>query len=197
MKKKELLDNMLETKNGLLMTSEVIKKGVSKTYLLEYVKRMQLERVSQGVYLSKNALADYFYLLQIRYPKMIFSHETAAYFWDMTERKPPGYTVTVKNGYHAGSMAEQNIKAYSVRKELFELGKIEKETSMEHKVHVYDRERTVCDLVRSRSNVKKQDLHYAIKEYVRSEEKDISKLMSYARHFRVDKVLDGYLELLL
>lgn len=197
MKKKEVLDDMLETKNGLLITSEVVKSGVSKTYLLEYAKRMQLERISQGVYLSKNALADYFYLLQVRYPKMIFSHETAAYFWDMTERKPLGYTVTVKNGYHAGSMAEQNIKAYSVRKELFELGKTEKKTPMGHNVNVYNRERAVCDLVRSRSNVKKQDLHYAIKEYVRGEEKDISKLMSYAKHFRVDKVLDNYLELLL
>ena len=55
----------------------------------------------------------------------------------------------------------------------------------------------MCDLLRSRSNVEIQDLQSAIKEYLRSKEKNLPQLMRYAKEFRVEKILRPYLEVLL
>lgn len=196
--KKEVLDQMLEEQEGILMTCDVTGVGISKTYFMEYVKKMQLEKVSKGVYLSQDAWADYFYLLQIRYPQTVFSHETALYLLDLAEREPLQFSVTTKAGYHAESMEQQkNIKVYRIKKELWELGIVEKETPLGRKVKVYNAERTVCDLLRSRSNVEIQDLQSALKEYVRRKEKNIPQLMRYAKEFRVEKILRQYLEVLL
>lgn len=197
LRKKDFLDKMLEEQDGVLMTNDVIQAGISKTYFMEYIKKMGLEKVSMGVYLSPNAWADYFHLLQIRYPQVIFSHETALYLLGLAEREPLQYTITAKAGYHAKSMEKQNIKLYRIKKELLEVGVTEVESPAGHMVKVYNAERTVCDLLRSRNNVEIQDLQNALKEYVRSKNKNIPQLMRYAKEFHVEKLLRQYLEVLL
>lgn len=197
MNKKEKLDNMLYQKKGVLQTADVIQAGISKTYFMEYAQKKDLERVSKGIYLSPDTWADPFYLLQIRYPQIIFSHETSLYLLGMAEREPLQFTVTAKAGYHAKSMEEQNIKVYRVKKEYLELGVVKVESPAGHLVKVYNAERTVCDLLRSRSNVEIQDLQSALKEYTRSKEKNLPQLMRYAKEFRVEKILRPYLEVLL
>ena len=197
MNKKEKLDNMLCEKNGVLQTADVIEAGISKTYFMEYAKKMELECVAKGIYLSPDAWEDPFYLLQTRYPQIIFSHETSLYLLGMAEREPLQFTVTVKAGYHAKSMKEQKIKVYRVKRELLELGVVNLESPEGHLVKAYNADRTVCDLLRSRSNVEIQDLQSAIKEYLRSKEKNLPQLMRYAKEFRVEKILRPYLEVLL
>lgn len=197
MSKKEMLDNMLYKKNGVLLTADVVEAGISKTYFMEYVKRMDLERVAKGIYLSPDAWADPFYLLQSRYPQVIFSHETSLYLLGMAEREPLQFTITAKAGYHAKSMEEQKVKVYRVKRELLEVGAVEVESPNGHFIKVYNAERTVCDLLRSRSNVEIQDLQTALKEYVRSQDKNLSRLMRYAKGFHVEKLLRPYLEVLL
>lgn len=191
------LDEMLYKRNGILQTSDVIEAGISKTYFMEYAKKAELERVAKEIYLSPDAWADPFYLLQMRYPQIIFSHETALYLLGMAEREPLQFTITVKAGYHAKSMEEQKVKVYRVKKELLDLGVVKIESPEGHPVKAYNAERTVCDLLRSRSNVEIQDLQSAIKEYMRSKEKNLPQLMQYAKAFRVEKLLRPYLGVLL
>lgn len=197
MNKKEKLDDMLYKKNGILQTSDVVEAGISKTYFMEYAKKAELERVAKGIYLSPDVWADPFYLLQMRYPQIVFSHETSLYLLGMAEREPLQFTITVKAGYHAKSMEEQRVKVYRVKKEFLDLGVVKVESPEGYLVKAYNAERTVCDLLRSRSNVEIQDLQSAIKEYMRSKEKNLPQLMRYAKEFRVEKLLRPYLEVLL
>ena len=74
MNKKEKLDNMLCEKNGVLQTADVIEAGISKTYFMEYAKKMELECVAKGIYLSPDAWEDYkrdihrlFFLMKLRF----------------------------------------------------------------------------------------------------------------------------------
>lgn len=195
--KKEILDKMLDERDGILLTSEVIAAGISKTYFMEYVKKMGMERMAMGVYLAADAWPDYFYVLQARYPKVIFSHETALYLLGLAEREPLQFTVTAKAGYHAKSMDEQNIKVYRMKEDLLEMGVTEVASPAGHMLRVYNGERTICDLLRSRSNIEIQDLQGALKEYVRSREKNLPQLMRYAKELHMEKVLRPYLEILL
>lgn len=188
---------MFDQNGGVLLTREVVSIGISKTYFMDYVKKKNLERVAMGIYMSFDAWMDPFYLLQIRYPKVIFSHETALYLLGLGEREPLQFTVTAKSGYHVKSMTEQNIKVYRIKSELLELGISTVESPAGHIVRSYNAERTVCDLLRNRSQVEIQDLQSALKEYTRSKDKNLPQLMRYAKELHVEKLLRPYLEVLL
>ncbi|MDU6629588.1 MAG: type IV toxin-antitoxin system AbiEi family antitoxin domain-containing protein, partial [Lachnoanaerobaculum sp.] len=68
--------------NGVLRTSEVISKGISKTTLAKFVEKYNYERISHGIYCSPDVWKDGLYLLQLRCPKTIFSHDTALFLLD-------------------------------------------------------------------------------------------------------------------
>ena len=69
---------------------------------------------------------------------------------------------------------------------------------MQHRCSLcYDPERTVCDIVRSRNSIEAQTFQDALKQYVRRRDKNLHRLMEYAKAFHVDKILNQYLEVLL
>ena len=62
---------------------------------------------------------------------------------------------------------------------------------------VYDMERTICDLLRSRRRIEIQTFQGALKAYANRKDKDLRRLKQYAGVFRVETVLRPYLEVLL
>jgi hypothetical protein len=62
---------------------------------------------------------------------------------------------------------------------------------------VYDIERTLCDMVRTRHKADIQVVNQAMKIYASSREKDIGRLMDYAQRLRVKPKILKYMEILL
>ena len=77
------------------------------------------------------------------------------------------------------------------------LGIVTMNTPFGNPVPVYDIERTVCDVVRSRSGIEMQTFQDALKQYAKRKDKDLRRLMRYAQMFHVEKLLRPYLEVLL
>ncbi len=196
MLKREKLDNMIKSNNGILKISEV-DGDISRTYLFDYIKQRGLKKISKGIYASRDMWEDTMYLMQLRYKQIIFSHETALYLLDMAEHEPLKYTVTVRAHYHAQSLVEQGVKIYKVKDELYDMGVTTVQTPMGNTVRCYNIERTLCDLVRCGDNADKQDFTAAIKSYMRIREKNIPLLMRYAKQLRVEKEMRRYTEVLL
>lgn len=193
----EKLEAISLQNDGVLQTREVVASGISKTMLQNYVMKQGYERISHGIYLSPNAWKDSLYLLSLRCKQAVFSHETALFLHDLTDREPLQYAVTVKTGYNPSYLTADSIKVYSVKKDLHDLGLTTAITPISHTVPVYNMERTICDIVRSRSSIEMQSFQDAIKQYVRRKDKNLSELMTYAKLFHVDKILRPYLEVLL
>jgi len=191
------LDLLLQDNKGFIKTSEAASAGVSRSYFGEYIKARELERVAHGVYISRDAWDDGMYVIQARYPDAVFSHETALYLLNLAEREPTRYAVTLKAGTNATGLTKQGIKVYKIKAELFCEGIIETQSPSGHTVKIYNAERTVCDMVRSRRKIEIQDLQTAIKGYVRMKKKNIPLLMRYAKAFSVENVIRQYLEALL
>ena len=193
----ERLDLMLQENNGYIRTSEATEAGVSRTYFGEYVKKRGLERAAHGLYISQDAWYDGLYVIQVRYPEAVFSHETALYLLALAAREPTQYAVTLKSGANATGLTKTGVKVYKVKTELFDKGVVNANSPSGHNLRTYSVERTICDLFRSRRNIEIQDLQTAIKEYVRMKDKNIPLLMRYAKAFSVEKTIRQYLEVLL
>ena len=193
----EQLDQLLETQDGMLRTAQVVSAGISKPVFYDYVHSRELERVAHGIYLSKDAWVDAMYLLHLRVEQAVFSHETALFFHDLTDREPLEYTVTVKTGYNPSKLKAEGVQVFTIKAELHGVGLTTAQTPFGHTVPVYDLERTICDLLRSRNNMEMQTFQGALKMYARRKDKDLRTLMLYAGMFRVEKILRQYLEVLL
>lgn len=197
MSKFDVLDLILQKNSGYLKTSDAIQAGVSKTYLGEYVQKRDLVRVIHGLYKSKESWDDEMYVIMTRYPLAVFSHETAVFLLNLADREPTQYSLTLRAGANTYGLTKQGVKVYKIKEELFNIGITETNSPAGHTLRVYNPERTICDLVRSRNNVEIQDYQTAIQNYVRSKEKNLPLLMRYAKLFSVDRIIRQYMEVLL
>ena len=193
----EQMEQMLAKHGGMLLTSQVTAEGISKPLFYDFIKEKGLEQAAHGIYVSPDAWTDAMYLLHLRCGQAVFSHETALFFHDLTDREPLKYSITVKTGYNLSRLREDGVQVYTVKKELHGAGVTTAKTPFGHAVPVYDMERTVCDLLRSRSHMEIQVLQDALKQYARRKDKNPRTLMQYAAMFHVEKMLRQYLEVLL
>ena len=150
----EQLDLLLNEYGGIIQTFQVIDNGISKPVFYSYVKERGLEQAAHGVYVSPDTWTDAMYILHLRCSQAVFSHETALFFHDLTDREPLKYTITVRTGYNPSRLQENGFQVYTIKKDLHETGITTMQTPFGHSVPVYDMERTVCDLLRSRNNKK-------------------------------------------
>lgn len=193
----EKLKKIIEENDGFICTKDVVAAGIPKIYLSHLVEKGMLERIAHGVYLTPDALADKMYYLQHRKPAIVFSHDTALFLHDLSDRDPLTYSVTVPVGYNTKNLKDEGLTVFSVRKELYEVGLTDLTTPFGRNVKAYNMERTVCDIIRSRSKMDISILTDALKRYARRRDKNIPKLMEYAEAFRVTKLLRNYMEVLL
>jgi predicted transcriptional regulator of viral defense system len=145
------------------------------------VKTGVLVRIDQGVYMSPNSMADKMYYLQHRKPAIVYSHDTALFLHDLSDRDPLTYSVTVPIGYNTKNLKNDGLIVYSINKKYHGIGLFTVVSPFGNNIVTYDMERTICD----------------IKRYATHSDKNISKLMEYAKLFRVTKLIRTYLEVLL
>lgn len=193
----EKIDQLMKEHNGIIQTAQVLEKGISKAVFYNYIKEKSLEKSAHGIYISPDAWKDEMYLLHLRCGQAVFSHETALFFHDLTDREPSPYSITVKTGYNPSSLRSDGIRVYTVKNELHSIGVTTAMTTFGNQVLVYDMERTICDLIRSRSNIEIQSFQGALKQYAGRKDKNLRVLMRYAGMFRVEKILRQYMEVLL
>lgn len=197
MNRQEQLDKLLAEGDGILQTSAVIAAGVTKPVLYQYIRQNNLEQAAHGIYVSKDAWVDGMYLLHLCCAPAVFSHESALFFHDLTDRDPSPYSVSVQRGYSPTRLKADGITVYTVKKELYPIGITSAKTPFGHTVPTYDMERTICDLIRCRNDTEAQTFQDALKRYAKRTDKNLNTLMRYAAQFRVKKVLRQYLEVLL
>ena len=95
------LNKLIAKKGGLIFTKEVEAEGIPRHYLTLLTKRGKIERISRGVYITPDTFDDEMYRLQVINQRIVFSHETALYLHDLTDRDPLEWSVTVPFGYNA------------------------------------------------------------------------------------------------
>ena len=191
------LEKLIEDKDGLILTKEVVEAGVPRQYLNIFVRENKLERVAHGVYLTPDTFDDEMYRLQAKNQRAIFSHETALYLHDLTDRDPIEWSVTVPYGYNATHLREDGVKVYTVKRDLYQLGVMELDTVYGRPVKAYNKERTICDIIRNRNNMDIASLNEAVKRYLDTKDKSITQLLRYGEKLGVLNVARNYVEILL
>ncbi|MDU5743456.1 MAG: transcriptional regulator [Finegoldia magna] len=193
----DALKNHLE--NFSIITNEdAYELGYDRNFLSDLTTDGKLERLRPGVYQVKGELTDDFVLISSKSKRIVFSHQTALYLHDLSDRTPNIFHISVPQGYNASHIKKRykNLKLHYVQKDLFDVGLSEIETPLGNNVYVYDVERTICDVVLNRKKIDTQIFTDAITRYFKSNNKNLRKLIKYSRIFNIEEDIRKYIEVL-
>ncbi|MBI9050030.1 MAG: type IV toxin-antitoxin system AbiEi family antitoxin domain-containing protein [Anaerolineaceae bacterium] len=188
---------ILKNQGGTLVTSDLARENIPRTYLSILEKKGEIEQVSRGVYKEVAAIEDELLSFQSKYKASVYSHETALFFHDLTDRSPMFFSISVPVGYHSISLNNSGHKIFYVNRKLFNVGIILMKSPHGNTIKATNLERTICDILRSRNQIDGQLINDAMKRYVGNKEKNLDLLFDYAKQFRIQKVVREYIEVLL
>lgn len=183
--------------NGYVTTKQVKEKKINTIVLTRLVEQKKLERIARGYYGIPNSFCDDYYKYQLKSKNCIFSHATALYFYDLSDRTPLYFDMTVPVGYNGSLSKNKNVVLHYVKKENIGIGLVEIESPFGMKLRCYDRERTICDIIKYKNHMDREIFVKALKKYSNSKQKDLVKLMRYAKKLNIEKKVIEYMEVLL
>ena len=191
----EIIEELMKKNNGYITSKDLDMFDIHRMYLSIMQEKKTIKKVSVGIYIDFNKTEDNYYVFSLSMPNVIFSHMTALYFHGLSIKEPNGiYDITVKRSYNSIHLRKHNV--FYVDNDIYELGLTEIETSMGNKVKVYDVERCICDIIRSKNRVELENIKHCVKEYIKREDKDLDKLYSYAEKLGIKEVVMNYIDMM-
>ncbi len=194
--KYDQIGNIIKDNNGYLFISDGENAGISRTYLLQYIREHNLEHISKGVYVTEDTWPDMLYVIQRSNPKIIFSNETALFLNGLMDREYTDINVSIPTGHNGSRLREKGIIVHQEKDGIYGLGVCELETNYGNTVIVYNGERCICDLIKKRTSYDVQTFQTAIKTYMKTKNKDLSLMLSYAEKLKVKEEVMKYVEVL-
>lgn len=183
--------------NGYVTSSQVTSLGIPRRLLTDAVESGELVQVARGLYALPDTWEDELFITQHRFARGVFSDETALYLHGLTDRAPFSLTMTFPRSYNTTAARKAGVICRTCADDLLDLGMREMVTQYGNPVRAYDAERALCDIVRGQAVVDSQVVVPSMRAYAASRDRDVVKLMKYARKLGVEAKVRGNMEVLL
>lgn len=193
MVKTDKIKELIELNNGIITTKIIDDNKIHRQYLKNLVDEGYLIKVSRGLYVRPDKDISEFYIMGEQYKSGIFSHNTALYFYDLTDRTPFQLDMTFPSNVR---ISNDMIDSHYINKDKHEIGATTKELEDGTTIRLYNMERTICDIIRDRNKIDSQIFNTSLKEYMKRNDKNLNLLYEYAKQFNILKILKMYLEVL-
>ena len=193
----EKILNMMKNNGGYITTKELNENKINRYFLTKMIERKQINRISRGYYGLADYNVDEYYKVISMSEKAVFSMNTALYLHNLSDRTPLVFDITVPYYYGGSLRKNEKVNLYFVKNSVLDLGKIEINSPFGMRIKVYDKERTICDIVKNRNNMDMEIFSKAIKNYLKSNDKNLNKLMKYAKELKIEKKMKEYIEVIL
>ncbi len=190
------LNALLKDNHGYVTTRAASAVGIKRWELSRLVQQGMLSRAAQGLYVNSDLLPDPLVVAQHRCASGVFSHETALFLHDLSDRVPLQMMMTIPSGWNTPMLKDDNMVFFYVRKDWFELGVVSLKTRSGPMVRCYDTERTLCDCIRGLSRLDRDLVMMAMKTAMKQGAINKPKLLHYADVFGIRELMFQYLEVL-
>ena len=187
---------LLKERGGYLTSKEARENGVENKALQRMAERGLIDRAAHGLYVGADIFPDPFYVTQYRCPKGVFSHETALFLHDVSDRDPLRMMMTIPAGWNSQLLTNESVLFFYNTPKKMRLGVCEIETPSGMKVRAFDIERTLCDCLRNIDKLDRDLVLTALKRYVKEKSRDSAKLLEYAAALKIRDMVYRYLEVL-
>lgn len=191
---------VFEKHNGFARTKDFIEEGVSPYYIRNLESIGIIERLKQGVYRqisqANEPLSELVEVSKL-VPKGVICLLSALSYYELTTYNPWEYQIAIHRGGKKPRLPDYPpIKIIYLADTQFKVG-VEDVYVDGSIVKIYNREKTICDIVRYREKIGIDLMKEGLRNYLQSPYKNITKLVSYADQLRIRTVLQKYLEVLI
>ncbi len=185
MNNEEKVKEFLKNNYGYITTSDFFDIGISKPLIQKFINEGIIEKISHGLYMDSNIFEDEYYVLQKKYPSVIFSYNTALYILNLTNRTPDVIDITVPRD----KRVRGTYNVHRVSQNYYGIGIIDVISPLGNPIKVYNAERCICDMLRNTDEFDLELQNRILNYYWNSKDKNINLLLEYAKIFNIyDKV---------
>lgn len=192
----EILGDIFKDYDYVMTTAQLSSVKLYYRDIQRMLNEGLIEKIKRGYYHWIESYGkDEIVIINRLFPDGVLCMDTALFYYKYSDRNPAEWHITIdKNTSRQRTQIEYPlIKAYRVESELLPLVETEGKIDSQ-KVRIYDRDRTICDVMRNMNKMDKEIFSTAIQGYVKDPKKNISNLMQYAKALRVQKRVKDIIE---
>lgn len=188
-----IIRKIFKEHDGLVFASDFEGQSVQWNYLNMLVRMGSISKIRRGVYqwreygglLDFSSSKEYEILFKL-FPEAIVCMKSALYFYGYLNLKPKFWDLAFDRDMNKRRLKINYpaIKPYFIESYLLDIG-LSEELFSSCGLKIYDRERTICDLLRRSSKIDREILNKAIQAYVSDGKKNIPNLIQYSKDLRV------------
>lgn len=180
---------------SIFRTKDLNDQGYTNYKISKLVEEGVLKKIYQGVY----ALGDLKSLeirdINVIVENGIVSLKSAAYYYKLLDGEEGKIEITLNRDHKPPKLPFDFFCYYYTTSKFFEIG-LNVIDQQGKKLKIYDKERTVCDIIRHRSKYDNYTVSEIVSNYLKDENRNIEKLLNYAQELRIRTVVVQYLEVL-
>lgn len=182
----EKIKNIFIESNGIVHISDLKKQGITLRHLNKLIDEGKLFRIKRGIYQWIGAPVEEIAIIFKLIPRAILCMESALYYHCYTDRTPTCFHIAVDRDSNKRKykISYPIVKPYYMESKYLQIGIMEGEINGT-KVQVYDKERTICDVLRFVNKMDREIFNKALQNYINDDTKNIRKLIEYSKEFKV------------
>ncbi len=178
---------------GILRTSDLNNLGLSSRQINKLIESRSITRIKHGYYELENQIYPEEVVLARLFPKTVIFLESALTIYGYTDRIPSAWQIAVDRD---SEKTQYNIdypliEVFYMEAKLLEVG-VDMLQIEGVDVKVFNRDRTICDVLRYESRLEREVFASAIQRYVKDPRKDIKRLLEYAKIFNIKNKVQTY-----
>lgn len=174
---------------GVMRTAELKKEGYYYKKIQGLIEDGEIEQVRRGYYQysGEESFSDIPAITTL-FPDGVICMESALDYYGYTDRTPAAWHLAVdsKSTRTRFYIDYPVVKPHFIQSDRYLVG-IEEAEIDGRSVKIYDRERTICDLLLHKNKVDGEVYNIAIQRYIRDPKKKEVRLMKYAKLLHVEK----------
>lgn len=193
---KERINEYLKTQGGVIRTSEFQKAGFHNSYLSELTEEGNLVRLKAGLYIAaETQTVSGFYEIQLALPNAVICLASALTFYEMSTYEPSSVHIALPRNERILPPDFPPIRRFSFGNARYELG-VKREQIEGHSIQIYDREKTICDVISYRRVLGQDITNEAVRNYLSTPGSNMDLLLEYSRLLRVEGPVEQHLRLM-
>lgn len=188
------LKNRFKTNGGIMKTAELKAIGLNSRQIAKLLQNNILSKIKTGVYeIVGVSVPDEIILAKI-FPTAIIYLESALLHYGYTERIPSTWQIAVDKDISKPqfNISYPPVTPFYLDSKYIDIGITEFDTNG-IKIRIYDKERTICDVLRYSNKLDREVFSNAIQKYLKDKDRNIKRLMEYAKILRVTEKAKTYI----
>lgn len=177
------------TKTKFFKKELMTKKNLNPVWLDFLVKQQDFKKVDE-LYFYQYAQPESVALIQELIPECVISHQSALIENELSNDFHENPFITIPDNLKINKKVFKLFPYLNVYKQpqgIFKLGKVKKQIWLGEEINIYNKEKTICDIVFNKKDIDFETYNRAIGWYFTDKKNNFPLLLKYAKKMNIEK----------